>query len=151
MFRNNLTGPVNLVKLPWKSRSQLLFEKKLFGLLYPTWTSFSEKICSNSFRSCFEWKHCAVSENTIFMSFIYLHFSNCKFLTFCSIDWFRFQNPLQLAHFRYQDAKIFGTKVWGGSLDFNLWSYLRHLRSYFNIYGPIYDIYCLIYGLFYDI
>ena len=30
------------------------------------------------------------------------------------------KNPLQLAHSGYQDTKIFGTKVWGGSLDFNL-------------------------------
>ena len=26
-FRNNLAGPVNLVKLAWKSRSQYVFEK----------------------------------------------------------------------------------------------------------------------------
>ena len=30
------------------------------------------------------------------------------------------KNPLQLAHSGYQEAKIFGTKVWSGSLDFNL-------------------------------
>ena len=30
------------------------------------------------------------------------------------------ENPLQLAHSGYQDTKIFGTKVWGGSFDFNL-------------------------------
>ena len=30
------------------------------------------------------------------------------------------KNPLQLAHSGYQDTKIFGTKVWGGSLDFNI-------------------------------
>ena len=30
---------------------------------------------------------------------------------------------LQLAHFGYEDAKIFGTKVWGVSLDFNLYSF----------------------------
>ena len=30
------------------------------------------------------------------------------------------KKPLQLAHFGYEDAKILGTKVWGGSLDFNL-------------------------------
>ena len=100
LFRNNLAGSVNLVKLAWKSRSQYLFEKKLFGLLYPTWTNFSEKIFSNDFLSCFEWKYCAVSQNVIFISFIYLHFSNCKFLTFCSIDWFRFQKPFAIGPFR---------------------------------------------------
>ena len=30
------------------------------------------------------------------------------------------KNPLQLALSGYQDTKIFGTKVWGGSMDFNL-------------------------------
>ena len=30
------------------------------------------------------------------------------------------KNPLQLAHSGYQDAKILGTKVWGGSLDFDI-------------------------------
>ena len=30
------------------------------------------------------------------------------------------KTPLQLAHSGYQDTKIFGTKVWGGSLDFNI-------------------------------
>ena len=30
------------------------------------------------------------------------------------------KKPLQLAHFGYEDAKILGTKVWGGSLDFNI-------------------------------
>ena len=29
------------------------------------------------------------------------------------------KNPLQLVHSGYQDTKSFGTKVWGGSLDFN--------------------------------
>ena len=107
MFRNNLAGPVNLVKLAWMSRSQYLFEKNFFCLFYPTWTNFSEKIFSNYFLSCFEWKYCAVSQNVIFMSFIYLHFSNCKFLTFCSTDWFRFQKPLAIGPFRlprYQDS-----------------------------------------------
>ena len=30
------------------------------------------------------------------------------------------KKPLHLAHFGYEDANIFGTKVWGGSLDFNI-------------------------------
>ena len=30
------------------------------------------------------------------------------------------KNPLQLAHSEYQDTKIFGTKVGGGSLDFDV-------------------------------
>ena len=31
LFRNNLAGPVNLVKLAWKSRSQYLFEKNFLA------------------------------------------------------------------------------------------------------------------------
>ena len=44
------------------------------------------------------------------------------FLFFLLLQWIDLgsKNPLQLAHSGYQDAKIFGTKVWGGSLDFNL-------------------------------
>ena len=38
-----------------------------------------------------------------------------------SAQWGRVgENPLQLAHSGYQDTKIFGEKVWDGSLDFNL-------------------------------
>ena len=35
------------------------------------------------------------------------------------------KNPLQLAHSGYHDTKILGTKVWGGSLDFNLYRKLH--------------------------
>ena len=41
-FRNNLAGPVNLVKLAWTSKSQYLFEK-LCCLLHPTWKNFCEE------------------------------------------------------------------------------------------------------------
>ena len=69
---------------------------------------------SNYFFSCFEWKYCAVSQNVIFMSFIYLHFSNFKFLTFCSIDWFRFQKPFAIGPFRIPRCQDFWDKslVW---------------------------------------
>ena len=43
---------------------------------------------------CFKWTYCAVSQHGISISFIYLHFSHCKFLIFCSMDWFRFQKTL---------------------------------------------------------
>ena len=42
------------------------------------------------------------------------------FLLFVQLTDLGFKNPLQLAHSGYQDTKIFGTKVWGGSLDFHL-------------------------------
>ena len=43
------------------------------------------------------------------------------------------KNPLQLAHFGYQDAKIFGTKVLGGSLDFNVNGALKFQFSLLNL------------------
>ena len=115
MSSNNLAGSVNLVKLAWKSRSQYLFEEKKLSAFYihpgPILVNF---FFSNDFLSCFEWKHCAVSQNVIFMSFIYLHFSNFKFLTFCSIDWFRFQKPFAIGPFRIPRCQDFWDKslVW---------------------------------------
>ena len=114
-----------------KEQVTIFIWKKLVGLLYPTWTNFSENIFSNDFLSCFEWKYCAVSQNVIFMSFIYLHFSNCKFLTFCSIDWFRFQKPLAIGPFwipRYQD---FWDKSLGWFLEY--W-YIRFFLVQNKIY-----------------
>ena len=101
-----------------KEQVTICIWKKLFGLLYPTWKNFSEKIFSNGFFICFEWKYCAVSQNVIFMSFIYLHFSNCKFLTFCSIDWFRFQKPLAIGPFRIPRCQDFWDKSLGWFLGF---------------------------------
>jgi hypothetical protein len=98
------------VKLAWESESQYLCEK--------TWTNFSENLFLNDFLSCFEWKYCAVSQNVIVMSFIYLHFSNSKFLTFCSIDWFRFQKPLAISPFRIPRCQDFWDKSLGWFLGF---------------------------------
>jgi hypothetical protein len=42
------------------------------------------------------------------------------------------KKPLQLAHFEYEDAKIFGTKVCGGSLEFNLLNRPTTLNSIFR-------------------
>ena len=36
------------------------------------------------------------------------------------------KTALQFAHSGYKDFKIFGTKVWGGSLDFNIYPYPYH-------------------------
>ena len=57
----------------------------------------------------------------IFMSVIYLDFSYCKFFDYLVqlID-LGSKNLLQLAHSGYQD---FWTKAWGGSLDFNIYTY----------------------------
>ena len=145
LLRNNLAGPVSLVKLAWKSRSQYWFEKKLFGLLYPTWTNFSEKIFSNNFLSCFEWKYCAVSQNVIFMSFIYLNFSNYKFLTFCSIDWFWFQKSFAIGPFRIWRCQDFGDKSLGWFLGFQYMApnpdVLFH--NYFGLMETLFVVCCL--------
>ena len=91
-----------------------------------------KKIFSNEYFSCFEWKYCAVSQNGIYMSGIYLHFSNCKFLIFCEMDCFRFQKPLAIGPVwipRYQD---FWDKIWGLFLEFqyNVW---RWSHPFFSI------------------
>ena len=65
-----------------------------------------------------------MSQNFVFMSVLYLHFYNCMFLSS--------KKTLQLAHSRYQDTKIFVTKVWGGSLGFNISKSHFLLLNHFN-------------------
>ena len=76
----------------WKKTYFLSFTSNL--------AKFKWKDFSNAYFSCFRWKYCSVSQNVIFMSVIYLHFSNCKFLIFCSMDWFRYQKPIAIDQFR---------------------------------------------------
>ena len=94
MFKNNLAWPVNLVRLAWTSRSQYY--------LKITFLSFTSNLAKFQWKDLFKWLFLAfLSENivqcpkkVIFMSVIYLHFSNGKFMIFCSMDWFRFKkNP----------------------------------------------------------
>ena len=68
-----------------------------------------------------------LSENTVqcpktlFLCLLYIYtFPIASFWFF--VQWIDLgsKNPLQLAHSSYQDTNIFGTKVWDGSLDFNL-------------------------------
>ena len=66
LFRNNLAGPVNLVKLAWMSRSQYWFENNLFAFLIQPGQILVKIFFSNNYLSCFEWKYCAVSQNVIF-------------------------------------------------------------------------------------
>ena len=68
-----------------------------------------------------------LSDNTVqcpktyFLCLLYIYtFPIASFLLFLQLTDLGSKNPLQLAHSGYQDTKIFGTKVWGGSLDFNL-------------------------------
>ena len=68
-----------------------------------------------------------LSENTVqwpntFLCLLYIYtFIIASFKFF--VRWFDLgsKNSLQLAHSGYQENKILGTKVWGGSLDFNLY------------------------------
>ena len=53
-----------------------------------------------------------------FFFFLYLHFSNCKFLTLCSIDWFRFPNPLAIGPFWIPRCHDFWDKSLGWFLGF---------------------------------
>ena len=125
------------LKLAWTSRSQNLFENNLFV--------FYIKPGQISVKRFFQKIILAVlSENTVqcpktffFILFvIYLHFSNCKFLIFCSMDWFRFQKPIAIGPFRIPRYQDFGDKslVWflgfqsnrfQGILSFNVFCMLR--------------------------
>ena len=67
------------------------------------------------------------------MSFIYLHFSNCKFLTFCSIDWFRFQKPLAIGPFRIPRCQEFWDKSFGWFLGFQFKEYLEEKEKTYCI------------------
>ena len=58
---------------------------------------------------------------TLFLWLLYIYtFQIATFWFF--VQWIDLgsKNPLQLVRSGYQDTKNFGTKVWGGSLDFNL-------------------------------
>ena len=68
-----------------------------------------------------------LSENTVqypktlFWCLLYIYtFPIASFRFF--VQWIDLgsKNPLQLTHSGYQDTKIFGTKVFGGSMDFNV-------------------------------
>ena len=62
---------------------------------------------------------CSVSKHFFFFIYIYTFpITSVQFF----VQWIDLgsKKTLQLAHSRYQDTKIFGTKVWGGSLDLNI-------------------------------
>ena len=111
MFKNDLAGLVSLVKLAWRPGHNIYWKK--------TFLPFS-----NDFLSC-------LSENTVqcpkmyFYVFLNIHSSNCMFLPFCSIDWFRFQKPLAIGPIRiprYQD-------FWDESLGWFLGFRYRWLQN----------------------
>ena len=63
---------------------------------------------------------CNVPKRNFYVFYIYTLFQLQVFLLFVQLNDLGSKKPLQLANFGYKDAKIFGTKVLGGSLDFNV-------------------------------
>ena len=57
-FRNNLAGPVNLVKLAWKSRSQYVFEKNFLAFYIQPGQILVKRFCQMIFLA-------VLSENTV--------------------------------------------------------------------------------------
>ena len=88
LFRNNLVGLISLVKLAWMTRSQYLFKNNFFAF-------YIQLLC-----------------------LLNIHFSNCKFLPFCSIDWLRFQKTLAIGPFRIQRYQDLWDKRLGWFLGF---------------------------------
>ena len=55
---------------------------------------------------------------TQFLGLLYIYtFPIASFTLFVQLTDLGSKKPLQLAHSGYQDTKIFGTRVWGGSLN----------------------------------
>ena len=112
----------------------------VFFVFYIQPGQISVKFFSNEYFICFEWKYCTVSQNIIFKSFIYLHFSKCKFLIFCSIDWFRFQKPLAIDPYGIPRQQDFWGKTLGWFLGFqfispflpnlSFWHFFFHFLSF---------------------
>ena len=68
---------------------------------------------------------------TLLLCLLYIY--TFPFASFCVfVQWIDLgsKNPLQLAHSGHKDTKIFGTKVWGASLDFNINTYSKILLSF---------------------
>ena len=70
---------------------------------------------------------------TVFVCLLYIYtFPIASFCFF--VQWIDLgsKNPLQFTHSGYQDTKVFGTKVWRGSLDFNLGHTLIRVLKVFS-------------------
>ena len=133
MFRNNLAGLENLVKLAWMTKSQYLFEKNLFAFYIQPGQILVKRFCQMILLGVLSKKYCAVSKNVIFMSFINIHFSNCKFLPFSSIDWFRFQKTLAIGPFRIPRYLDFWDKNLGWFLGFQSRLISAHVQQVNNL------------------
>ena len=109
------------MKLAWTSRSQYLFENHFFSftsnLTKFQWIFFLQLIILGFFSM--EILYCVPKRYFFCLLYIYT-FLITSFRFF--VQWIDLgpKNPLQLAYSGYQETKIFWTKHWGGSLDFNL-------------------------------
>ena len=119
LHKNNLAGPLNLVKLAWTCRSQYLFENNCLvfyvqlgqisvnrffkWLFYLFWVKILYSVPKHYLYDCYI--------STLFILQVF---------NFCSIEWFRFQKPLAIGPFLIQRYQDFWDKILGGSLDFNL-------------------------------
>ena len=90
---------ISLVKLAWRSSLRKNSLKYLLGPKTPFLCKKCFSWCLDQLFRYFKWKYCAVSQNIISMSVMYLHFSHCTFLFF--IQWIDLgsKNLLQLAQF----------------------------------------------------
>ena len=79
-------GHISLVKLTWRSSSQLILFLVLKHLSLAKSVFLDDKV----FFCVFSKKYCAVPEKFFSMSALYLHFPHCKLKLFLSID--RVQN-----------------------------------------------------------
>ena len=72
---------------------------------------------------------CRVPKRNFYIFYISTLFQLQVFNFFVQLTDLGSKNPLQLAHSEYQDTKIFGTKVWGGSLNTDL---IPCINKYFH-------------------
>ena len=72
-------------------------------------------------------KNTAQCPKTLFICLLYIYTFPIASFWFC-VQWIDLgsKKTLKLTHSGYQDNRIFGTKVWGGSLHFNLNSIKAH-------------------------
>ena len=103
------------MKLAWTSRSQYLFENNFFVFNIQPGQISEKRYFQINILS-------VLSENTVQCpkTFFYVCYISTLFQFF--VQWIDLgsKKALQLTHSGYKDTKNFGTKVWGGSLDFNV-------------------------------
>ena len=106
------------MKLAWKSRTQYLFEKNFLAFYIQPGQILVKRFFKMIFLAVLSEHTVQCPKTYFFMSFIYLNISNCKFLSFCSMDLFRFQKPLAISPLRIPRCQDFWDKSLGWFLGF---------------------------------